>query len=404
MNTIKVIGALAFCSVLLSSCKIMPTTIRSDARNAEVYKLLESGSLKFARSADGTNGEFSFKLKDRHSCRIEYWAADPTGRPSPSSPMSLDCPAESADNVVKLQIQNITSGIPLTFRVHVWPRTLTFLTSLSVEFMERPNLDVVQAGYLVVSRYMGPRNSNEIYTYQFPKATSLGDVKKSLQFKGAPGEDSCTANDQDEEQPYPRYKSQNDPKGRPLHGLGVDVTTDGYGYAAASTHPFFSTRLTQFYKSVDRQQNWKWNFSWEGKKYSFETFPPGYMASVELVNGDQRVPVQNRALGNALVSVVEITNQTFNLNPVLLYAPEIGTYHFTLKTADASKTVLRCDFAADQRSLSIPSIYLQKLAVGEYIATLALDTVQIHYKDGAAYPPWLISAQDWVYFKLNKKM
>lgn len=401
MNKLKIVSFFALCS--LPACKFIPNTIRSDARNAEVYKLIEDGSLKFSRSMEGTSGEFNFQLKDRHNCRVEYWSDDPTGRPAPSSPMAVDCPAESPQNSVKIPVQNITAGMPLTFRVHVWPKTLTFLTSLSVEFKEGRDLTKVEAGHLVVARYMSPRNSSEIYTYQFAKSTSLAEVKTALQFKGVAGEDTCTTGDVDEEPPFPRFKSQNDKQGRPLHGLGA-VSTSGYGTKAAENHPFFPTRLTQYYDNVDRQQNWKWNFEWEGKKYSFESFPPGYMANVDLISGQQRIPIQNRALGNALVSAVELGNQSFSLSPILLYAPEIGVYHFTLKTADASRTVLRCDFSADQRELTIPSNFLQKVTAGEYIATLALDTTQIHYKEGSAYPPWLISTQDWVYFKINKKM
>ncbi len=382
---------------------MLPHSIRTDLKGEEVYGLLEQGSIKFDRNSAGTGGELSFQLKGRHGCRVEYWAEDPNGKPPPGAPLTLNCPNDGQSTAIKLTVDSITAGIPLTFRITVWPKALNALSGFPLEFRENQDLTKIQAGFLVVARYVAPRNSNEIYTYQFPKSVSLSEVKSKMSASYDQDEPViCSETGAATEPAYPRFQSVEDTQKRPLHGLS-EVSSDGFGRAAAVIHPFFATRLMQVYESVERQQNWKWNFKWEGQGFNFETFPPGYIANLSLNDASTTVVIKNRLLGN-VIPTVEANAKGFRLTPSILYPTEISRYELIIKTADASKTMLRCQYSIDQESLVIPDSYYQKLAAGEYLATLVFETNQIHYKDGSNYPPWLITAQDWIHFKINKKM
>ncbi len=382
---------------------MLPHSIRSDLKGEEVYGLLEQDSIRFNRSPLGTSGELSFQLKGRHSCRVDYWAENPNGKPSPGSPMTANCPNDGLSSTVKLNVEGITVGVPLNFRIIVWPKALNALSGFALEFKESQDLAKALAGNMVIARYVGPRNSNEIYTYQFTNTTSLAEVKARLSASYSQEEAvQCTETGAASLPPYPRLQSAEDSQKRPLHGLS-EVSTDGFGRAAAAIHPFFSTRLMQFYESVERQQNWLWNFKWEGQAASFESFPPGYLANLSYSNAEVTTVIKNRLLGNVLPAV-DAGPKSFRLTPSILYPTEMSRFELTIKTADASKTLLRCQYTIDQESLGIPDSFYQKLVTGEYLATLVLETNQVHFREGASYPPWLITAQDWIHFKINKKM
>ena len=158
----------------------------------------------------------------------------------------------------------------------------------------------------------------------------------------------------------------------------------------------------QFYDDVDRQQSWKWSFEWEGRRNSFEITPPGYLADLTLTDGEVSTNVRNRLLGNALPTV-EVSSKPFVLTPSIQFLSDLASFQLTIKSADASKTLLRCDFSLKDASLSIPSTSYQKIPPGEYLATLTFETHQIYTKAGGDFPPWLFSAQDWSSFKLIKK-
>lgn len=401
---LRTILTLMFLSNLSTACKMLPHSIRSDLKSAEVFGLLDDASIRFTRSPSGTSGDLAFNLKGTHSCRVDYWADDPNGRPSPGAPLSLNCPNDGKTTDIKLTADGLVAGIPLTFRITVWPKALNALSGFPLEFRETQNLDKVQAGFLVIARYVAPRQSNEIYSFQLPKVASLSEVKAKMSASYDQDEAvKCTDTAAATEPPFPRISSAEDPQKRPMHGLS-EVSTDGFGRAAATAHPFFATRLVQFYEGIERQQNWIWNFKWEGEGASFETFPPGYIANLSTIDTENKtVILKNRALSNVIPSV-DAGAKSFRLTPSILYPTEISRYELVIKTADASRTVLRCQYTIDQEALVIPDSDYQKLAAGEYLATFVFETNQIHFKDGAAYPPWLITAQDWIHFKINKKM
>ncbi|MFY7929646.1 MAG: hypothetical protein ACOVS5_12315 [Oligoflexus sp.] len=389
-------------SAAVASCKMLPNTIRSELKNSEVDALLDVPSLQFLRQANGTQGELRFKLKDRHNCRVEYAATDPSGRPAPSAPASIDCPDDGGKLEKQLAIENISAGIPIVFRIYVWPKTLTGVSSAFKEFREDQDLAKIRTNYIVIARFNGPRNSNELYTYLFPKQMNLSEVKSTLQLRGPKENANCIEGAGETQPPFPRIRSQEDNPKRPLHGL-TKVSTDGFAQGSAFIHPFFDTRLSQVFDAVDRQQNWQWNFDWNGRSYNFESYPPGYMASLDLIDGSNRTPLGNRQLGNVVPSY-DVSARPFSLAPSILFPTEIASYQLTVKSANASRTLLRCDYTIDQQFLTVPAALYQKLAAGEYLVTVTLETNQIHFKDGGSYPPWLITAQDWVHFKINKKL
>jgi hypothetical protein len=402
---LRTILTLLFLSNLSTACKMLPHSIRSELKSQEVFALLDDSSIRFTRSPSGTSGDLAFTLKGTHSCRVEYWAEDPNGRPTPTAPMTLNCPNDGQATAIKLTADGLVAGIPLTFRITVWPKALNALSGFPLEFREgQQNLDKVQAGFLVIARYVAPRQSNEIYSYQLPKVSTLNEVKAKMSASYDQDEATqCSETAPPSDPPFPRLSSAEDAQKRPLHGLS-EVSTDGFGRAAATQHPFFSTRLVQFYEGIERQQNWVWRFKWEGAPVSFESFPPGYIANLSTIDAENKtVVLRNRALSNVIPSV-DVGGKSFRLTPSILYPTEISRYELVIKSADASRTVLRCQYTIDQETLVIPDNHYQKLAAGEYLATFVFETNQIHFKEGAAYPPWLITAQDWIHFKINKKM
>lgn len=386
----------------LYGCKIMPSNMRTSGNEDEATNLIDQDSIQFVRSSNGSAGDLTFRLLDKHSCRIEYWADDPTGQPSPQSPMSKDCPPDNENLTVKISVANITAGIPLSFRIYVWPKALAFTSNVSVVWKESKDLTKIQAGYLVVARYMNPRQASEIHTYQFPQVISIDEVKKTLKTGLATTSPLCSEGDSEPEMPYPRYKSLTDKNNRPMHGLS-QVFSDGFARAAAVPHPFFNTRLTQAFEGIDKQQGWKWGFTWEGQNHTFESYAPGYMNAVTYLANDSSVPVSGTALGTAM-SVLDAGSRPFVIkaNPIL--NSEIANFRMTIKSSDASRTLIRCNYPTSTSDLSIPTNYYDKIPAGEFIVTLILDSSQIHYKEGAPYPPWIISSQDWVHFKINKRL
>lgn len=386
----------------LNGCKIMPSNMRTNGSDNNASELIDQDSITFVRSNNGAAGELTFRLLNKNSCRVEYWADDPTGQPSPQSPMVKDCPADLDGLTVKLAISNITSGIPLSFRIYAWPKALAFTNTNFVLWKEAKDLTKVQSGFLVVARYMNPRQASEIYTYQFPQAISLDEVKKALTAGSATSTPICSEGDNEPEMAFPRYKSQTDKSNRPLHGLS-QVFSDGFARAAASPHPFFNTRLTQAFEGVDKQQPWKWGFSWEGQNYTFETYAPGFMNGVTYLANDSSVPVSGTALGTAM-SVLDAGSRPFVIKTTAIVNAEIANFRLTIKSSDASRTLVRCSYPKQTSDVALPAAYYDKLASGEYIATLILESSQIHYKEGAPYPPWIITSQDWVHFKINKRL
>ncbi len=393
--------SLCLFSSIFASCKILPGNIRSEVKSADVAELLDEDSVKFQRTAEGSGGDLSFRMKDKYNCRIQYWTTDINAKPAPSSPMALDCPNDGQRTDINFSLEGLTPGVNLKFRIMLWPRSTSFLSNFAYEFAEGGDLSRVQTAHLVVSRYNVARNSNEIFTYQFESSTNAQDIKNRLLESLAKRNNVCSEGAGDITLPFPRMKSQEDGSKRPLHGL-AKLSTDGFAQGVATAHPFFPTRLMQFYDDVDRQQNWKWSFEWEGRRSSFEITPPGYLADVTLTDGETNTNVKNKLLGNALPSV-EVSSKPFVLTPSIQFLTDLASFQLSLKTTDGNKTVLRCDFPVKEANISIPSTYYQKLPAGEYLATLTFETHQIYTKSGSEYPPWLFSAQDWTSFKIIKK-
>ena len=401
-HELAVIKKLVIPAVLfLPGCKMLPHNIRSGTASNEMSSMLDRDSLHFERSADALSGVLSFSLmKPEYNCRIEYWSKDPTGSPPPESPLSVECPQGQRLTEQKLEVAGLKKGYPLSFRVYVWPKTTTFLRHLVQEFQEGQDLSAATAQTLVVVRYVSPRNSAEIYGYRFGSALSLKDIKSKLSPVADP---ACVANPAAELLPFDRSTSLEDPQKRPLYGLSA-VTTDGFGSAAAKVHPFFPSRLVEFYPQTDRQENWRWSFQWDTRPFSFESLPPGYIGSLSVSDGASNAQVlANRNLSGT-IETVELTANAMVLSPKILFPSDVARFDLTLKTADASETVLTCRFPIDKDTITIPPEFLSKLGSGSYLATFSYETSQVHYQDQKSYPPWIITAHDWVQFRVNKRL
>lgn len=377
----------------------MPQHLRSGTAANDADLMVESTSIAFTRAVNARSGVLSFNLKDQHNCRVEYWADDPSGTPPPASPLTIDCAKEGLNLTQKVTVAGLTPGFPLSFRIFVWPKTTTFLAHFVINFHEGQDLTSAKAQNLVVVRYAAPRHSAEIYTYRLPASASIADIKTKI---SSLSPSACVANPPAQALPYPRNTSLEDDQKRPLLGLST-VTTEGYGSAAAAVHPFYPTRLVEFYPAIQKQENWKWNFQWDAQPFSFESLPPGAIGSLSISDGKASQDVTNRTLSGAL-DTIQLTANTLKISPKVINPADISHFELTIKSADAAETLLTCRFALDKDTLEVPADFLSKLAQGNYLATFSFETNQIHYKDGAAYPPWIITAQDWVQFRLNKRL
>ncbi len=389
----------AMAILFLPACKMLPHNIRSGTTSSEVNSLLEKDSLNFERAADALSGVLSFTLKGEFNCRVEYWSLDPTGTPPPASPLTSECPTVKRSLDQKLTIAGLKAGFPLAFRIYVWPKTTTFLKHFVQEFRESQDLSKATAQNLVIVRYASPRNSAEIYSFRLATTLSIKDIKAKLgQIPATP----CVENPPIEELPFIRAHSLEDPQKRPLAGLSA-VTTEGFASAAATVHPFYPSRLVEFYAQTARQENWKWNFQWEAKAFSFESLPPGYIGSLSVGDGTTTHVLQNRNLSGS-VEAIEINANQLQLSPRILFPSDASRLELTLKTQDASETVLTCRFPIDRETLTIPPEFIGRLAAGSYLAIFSYETNQVHYQDQSAYPPWIITAQDWIQFRVNKRL
>ncbi len=387
-------------SLTLVACnKLKPNAIRSGSTTPEVAAMLDKDSLRFTRAADGRSGILTFDLKDQHNCRIEYAADDPSGSPQPASPLAIDCPKDKLSLTQNISITGLTKGFPVTFHIYVWPKTVTLLSHFVQEFHEPTGYVEGTAQNLVIVRYQAPRGSAEIYGYRSSETLSIKDLGSKIGLDTAV---TCTLNPGPQAVTFERAKSQDDPQKRPLFGLS-DVKTDGYGTAAAKVHPFFPTRLLAFYDATSKLENWKWSFTWENQPYSFDSNPPGMMSAVAVGDGKTSVNMNNRNLQGALPDF-DLTTASFQIAPKVLYPAPVSHFELDIKSQDAAATLLTCRFPIDKGNLVVPSEYLAKLPQGSYLATFSFETNQIHYRDQGGYPPWIITAQDWVEFRLNKRL
>ncbi|RZA15757.1 MAG: hypothetical protein EOP10_25800 [Proteobacteria bacterium] len=398
LSLLTAVIAVTTLSVSVSACKILPGTVRSGTETKKVDAMLQAESLSFVRNADQTSGNLSFSLKDQHQCRIEYWSQDPTGTPPPASPLSIDCPKDKLQLTQAIAISGLTPGYPLSFRIFVWPKTTTFLSHYVKDFSEGQDLQAKTAQDLVVVRYLAPRQSAEIYSFRFPGTISVSEIKSKLNANTQ----SCVERPVPEALPFPRSSSLEDNQKRPLLGLS-QVKTEGFGSGEALQHPFFNTRLIETYEQTARQENWKWNFAWENKPFSFDAFPPGYIGELTVGDGQTSRSIATRSLSGNL-ETVELTANRLQLSPRIIFPTDVARFDLTIKSADASETLLTCQFAIDKDSFSVPEEFLRKLGQGSYLATFTFETHQVHVNQQGSYPPWVISAQDVISFRLNKRL
>jgi hypothetical protein len=391
------IGSLA---ILLSACKIQPNLIRSEPKSSTAFKLIDRDSIGFQRRPDPTSGDFYFQLKDDYRCRVEYWAEDLSSSPNAQAPMSLKCPADQRKH--NFTVTDLKPGIPYSFKISVWPQNLSPQASTAVIFRESRSLSNEKTNHMVFARYVGPRRSSEIYTYQFAGETNLLEIRQTfIDHYQRSGSYGCGEDDLTAETAYPRYNSLETGDDRPFHGLGR-VATDGYGRGQADAHPFFDTRLSQTYSDINRQTNWDWYFEWENEVYQFTTYPPGYLESINLINGDRVAELAQRDLSGA-TSVVELHDDDLKLELSPMFPADLSFAHIRFRDPfDAAKSFY-CSFPVEESQITIPADLVRDFPAGKYDFTVIFETIQIHFEKGTPYPPWIIASQDWVHSQINKR-
>lgn len=385
--------------VSIASCKVLPNKVRSGTSSMKVDNLIESDSIHFTRKADQKSGSLTFDLKDQHSCRVEYYAMDPSGTPSPTSPLTVECPKQNLTLNQAIEFVGLTPGYPLMFRIYVWPKTTTFLTHYVKEFVEGQDLKGQKSQDLVVVRYLAPRQSAEIYSYRSAAVLNIAEIKSRL---GPVPSGNCSENPPAQPLPFPRGSSVEDSQKRPLLGLSA-LRTEGFASGEAKVHPFYNTRLIGTYEQIARQETWKFNFAWENTPFSFESFPPGYIGSLNVTDGLSSTNVSSRNL-SGVFQTVDLNSNVLKFQPKIIFPSDVAKFELSIKSSDASETLFSCQFAIDKDSFQIPQELVSKLAQGTYQVSFTFETSQIHYNEKAAYPPWIITAQDVIQFRLNKRL
>ena len=386
-------------SIFTGSCKYSPNQMRSTLKSKNVYNFIAKGSIKFTRSSAQTTGDLTFLLTSPYSCAVEYWAEDLNEPPSASAPKYIQCPDGKMDQ--KIFISGLDASVPYTFKILVWPESLTAASGAYIILKETLNLKEQETSHIVFHQFNSPRQIGETYTFQRSSAQSLFDLRNEL-IARYPIENGvvCQNNPIVPQNPYTRNLSEEDSKKRPLHGL-VSLSTDGYAFGGTRNHPFFNTRLIHQFENVERLKNWTWQFQWEDLAYEFTTFPPGYIEDLNLSSGDQSHLIKNRELLGVLPSY-QVGVKTLEFNIDVIFPGQINFVHIELKDPFDKNRALYCSYLYENSKFTLPDEFYKLLEPGTYDMTVSYESIQIHYKSNLPYPPWVISSQDWIHAKLKK--
>lgn len=392
-----------FCLSLLeltTACKLQPNQLRSDLQTKDAFDLIDRSTVAFKRRADPTIGDLSFTLKGPYQCRITYWAEDLETTPNSQSPFTLECPAGLTK--INIALTGLKPGIPYTFQLNAWPTNLTPEASATAIFREGRALGEENTNHVVLVRYVIPRRSTEIHTFRFEGETTLLRIRSQYaDHYRRPVDEECTTEDLFSTLPFPRHNSLDDPDRRPLHGLGK-VASDGYARSGVQVHPFFQTRLTQVYDNIERLQNWQWLFQWENQTHQFEIYPPGFIDSLVFLSNDNGPTLSNRSLGGA-ADIVDLEDEEINLDFTTIFPSDLSFIHLRLQDPFNEEQRIHCTFPADRKRYTIPQRFVKNLPASNYDLTAVFETVQIQYRSGNPYPPWIISSQDWVHTRIRKR-
>jgi len=403
MNQYLKTSAVLFCLSLLeltTACKLQPNQLRSDLQTNDAFDLIDRNTVTFKRRSDPTTGDLSFNLKGPYKCRVTYWAEDLQSTPNSQSPFILDCPEGLTK--INFALTKLEPGIPYTFKLNAWPANLSPSASATAIFREGRALGEERTNHVVLVRYVVPRRSTEIYTYQFEGNISLLGIRSQYaDHYRRPVDEECTTEDLFSTLPFPRLNSIEDPAGRPLHGLGR-VASDGYARSGVQVHPFFKTRLIQTYDNIERLQNWQWLFQWEEQTHQFEIFPPGFIDSLVFLSNENGPSLSNRSLGGA-ADVIDLEEEEINLEFSTFFPSDLAFIHLRLQDPFNEERRIHCTFPADRKRYTIPGKFIKSLPASSYDLTAVFETVQIQFRSGTPYPPWIVSSQDWVHTRLRKR-
>ncbi|SME91302.1 hypothetical protein [Pseudobacteriovorax antillogorgiicola] len=385
---------------MVASCKFQPNQLRSTHQAPNVYQFLVKGSIKFDRSAAQTGGDLSFQLTNSYSCGVEYWADDLNQEPQATAPKYVQCPEGNLSPLIF--IPGLDPSVPYTFKLMVWPKSLTVASAAYIVLKERLSLSDQATDHIIFHNYNAPRQSGETYTFLSSGETSLLELRNELLGKYPVEEGiTCQAKQPIEQNfNFTRNRSLDDGEKRPLHGLR-SLSTDGYAIGPAKQHSFFETRLKHFFSSVERLKNWQWNFQWEDLAYEFTTFPPGHIEDLSIKTSQGEASLGNRDLLGTLPSY-EVGEEApeFNLNAI--FPGQINFVHVEIKDPFARNRALYCSLLYENSTFIIPEEPYKSLDPGNYDITVIFESIQIHYKSNLPYPPWVITSQDWIHAKIKK--
>ncbi|MFW7378319.1 MAG: hypothetical protein ACOH5I_05900 [Oligoflexus sp.] len=385
---------------LSSACKLQPNQLRSNLQTSDAFDLIDRGSVGFKRRADPTIGDLYFSLRGPYNCRIAYWAEDLQSSPNSQSPFTMDCP--EGETKINFALTGLEPGIPYTFQLSAWPQNFNPETSATAIFREGRALGDESTNHVILMRYVIPRRSAEIHSYRFEGDTSLLHIRNLYtdHYK-RPIDEECTTEDIFANIPFPRHNSLDDPQGRGMHALG-NVATDGYARSGAQLHPFFPTRMIQTYDSVERLQNWQFIFQWEEQTHQFELYPPGFIDELVFIGGEEGPVLANRSLGG-ISDTIDLVDENIQLELSTSFPSDISFIHLRVQDPFNAEQRIHCSFPADRKRYSIPTKFIKNLPAGTYDLTTIFETVQIQYRSGTPYPPWIVTSQDWVHARLNKR-
>ena len=86
----------------------------------------------------------------------------------------------------------------------------------------------------------------------------------------------------------------------------------------------------------------------------------------------------------------------------VLYPTEISYIHFWIQESTNREQGIFCTYKLSDNSINLDSKLYDSLGEGSYDFTAVVESIEIHFDEKLAYPPWIISHQDWVYSKFIK--
>ncbi|NRA65781.1 MAG: hypothetical protein HRU19_14925 [Pseudobacteriovorax sp.] len=383
--------------LLVTSCKYQPNQVRSTLQSKNIYEFIEQGSIVFSRIEDRTKADLSFKMTGNYQCAISLWSEDPNAKHTVDQPKNYSCPKN--ENPINATLTGLEPSVPYSIKISVWPEKLSSQTSASITLLEDKTLREIQTDKILVASFNTARQTGEIYPFLLREKKSLLDIKNDI-LVIYDNSESCTTSKPPRNFIYSQNFSAPDPQSRALHGI-ESVSSDGYGNGKSKPHKFFSNRLVHNFRSINSNQPIEWQMRYDGQDKTFSTLQPVQLKKLNLTTERGFSEIINRSLKGAAPKI-KVGRSSPRFAVEVLYPTEISYIHFWIQESTNREQGIFCTYKLSDNSINLDSKLYDSLGEGSYDFTAVVESIEIHFDEKLAYPPWIISHQDWVYSKFIK--